>query len=100
MKPTVLLLALALAAPAWPQAPEQKPAPTPVSNEAAKPAAKPAAKTAGRAFFLFDERFGALELLVCHRAFDHNWSRMRRRCAHRKSQMRSKDEACEITASL
>jgi len=40
MKPTVLLLALALAAPAWPQAPEQKPAPT----EAAKPAAKTAAK--------------------------------------------------------
>ncbi len=46
MKPTVLLLALALAAPAWPQAPELKPAPTPVSNEAAKPAAKRAAKTA------------------------------------------------------
>ncbi len=46
MKPTVLLLALALAAPAWPQAPELKPAPTPVSNEAAKPAAKSAAKTA------------------------------------------------------
>ncbi len=46
MKPTVLLLALALAAPAWPQAPELKPAPTPVSNEAAKPAAKPGAKTA------------------------------------------------------
>jgi len=46
MKPTVLLLALALAAPAWPQAPELKPAPTPVPNEAAKPAAKPAAKTA------------------------------------------------------
>jgi len=44
MKPTVLLLALALAAPAWPQAPEQKPAPTPVSNEAAKPAAKTAVK--------------------------------------------------------
>jgi hypothetical protein len=44
MKPTVLLLALALAAPAWPQAPEQKPAPT----EAAKPAAKPAAKTAAK----------------------------------------------------
>ena len=40
MKPTVLLLALALVAPAWPQAPEQKPAPT----EAAKPAAKTAAK--------------------------------------------------------
>ena len=46
MKPTVLLLALALAAPAWPQAPELKPAPTPVSNQAAKPAAKPAARTA------------------------------------------------------
>ncbi len=46
MKPTVLLLALALAAPAWPQAPELKPAPTPVPNEAAKPTAKPAAKTA------------------------------------------------------
>jgi hypothetical protein len=46
MKPTVLLLALALAAPAWPQTPELKPAPTPVSNEAAKPAAKGAAKTA------------------------------------------------------
>jgi len=46
MKPTVLLLALALAAPAWPQAPELKP--TPVSNEAAKPAAKAAAKTAVR----------------------------------------------------
>ena len=44
MKPTVLLLALALAAPAWPQAPEQKPAPTPVSNEAAKPAAKTAVR--------------------------------------------------------
>jgi len=44
MKPTVLLLALALAAPAWPQAPELKPAPTPVVSEAAKPAAKPAAK--------------------------------------------------------
>jgi hypothetical protein len=46
MKPTVLLLALALAAPAWPQAPEQKPAPTlaPAPNEAAKPAAKTAAK--------------------------------------------------------
>ena len=48
MKPTVLLLALALAAPAWPQAPEQKPAPTQVSNEAAKPAAKPAAKTTAK----------------------------------------------------
>ncbi|TMH99507.1 MAG: hypothetical protein E6H39_07535 [Betaproteobacteria bacterium] len=46
MKPTVLLLALALAAPAWPQAPELKPAPTPVVSEAAKPAAKRAAKTA------------------------------------------------------
>ena len=40
MKPTVLLLALALAAPAWAQAPEQKPAPT----EATKPAAKTAVK--------------------------------------------------------
>ena len=48
MKPTVLLLALALTVPAWPQAPEQKPAPTPVSNQAAKRAAKPAAKTAVR----------------------------------------------------
>ncbi len=46
MKPTVLLLALALAAPVWPQAPESKAAPTPVPNEAAKPTAKPAAKTA------------------------------------------------------
>jgi len=48
MKPTVLLLALALAAPAWPQAPELKPAPTPVVSEAAKPAAKRAAKTAAK----------------------------------------------------
>ena len=45
MKPTVLLLALALAAPAWPQAPEQKPVP----KEAAKPAAaKQATKTAAK----------------------------------------------------
>jgi len=44
MKPTVLLLALALAAPAWAQAPEQKPAP----KQAATPAAKEATKTAAK----------------------------------------------------
>jgi hypothetical protein len=45
MKTTILLIALALGAPAWAQAPEQKPAPT----EAAKPAAaKQATKTAAK----------------------------------------------------
>jgi hypothetical protein len=44
MKPTVLLLALALAAPAWAQAPEQKPAPKQAATPAAKETTKIAAK--------------------------------------------------------